>query len=201
MLTHYRLSKKIKFKELFDGRLERFGVYSACTKVVTHTWGCLHDDRNSLVVLGDELVEYMTGFGLFNATEKILTAITTAFNTEIFSEHQPRVWMYRTEEEWRRNQRKTTKGIPAARNSDIFYNMIIKHVRDETQEPPSFADGKLMVKVAKDLIIENPNLAAPDREMELMQKTNKRSIAIYNTIIYKSMQKFMLATPEGTLLQ
>ena len=196
MFTYYRLDKKIKFKELFDGRLERFGVYNAGTKVVTRTWGCLHDDRNSLVVEGDEVVESMTGFGLFNATEKILTAIATAFNTEIFSEYQPRVWMYKTEEEWGHDQRKSIE-----RNPVIFYNMVIKHVREETQELTPFRDGWLMVKAAKDLIFENPGLASPDREMELMEKTNKRSIAIYNTIIYKSVQKFMVATPEGELLQ
>ena len=196
MFTYYRLDKKIKFKELFDGRLEKFGVYNACTKVVTRTWGCLHDDRNSLVVEGDDVVESMTGFGLFNATEKILTAITTAFNTKIFSEYQPRVWMYKTEEEWCRDQRKSIE-----RNPVIFYNMVIKHVRGETQECAPFADGLLMVRVAKDLITENPDLASLEREMELMEKTNKRSIAMFNTIILKSMQKFTVATPEGELLQ
>jgi len=190
------LDKEIKFKDLFDGRLEKFGVYNACTKVVTRTFGCLHDDRNSLVVQGDEVVESMAGFGLFNATEKILTAIRTAFNTEIFSEYQPQVWMYKTEEEWRRDQRKSTE-----RNPVIFYNMVLKHIRGETQEFTPFGDGLLMVKAEKDLIVENPDLASPDREMELMEKTNKRSIAIFNTSIYKSIQKFMLATPEGTLLQ
>jgi hypothetical protein len=195
MLTHYRLEKKIKFEELFDGRLERFGVYNACTKVVTRTWGCLHDDRNSLIVHGDELVESMTGFGLFNATEKILTAITTAFNTEIFSEYNPQVWMYKTEEEWHRDRRKSTE-----RNPVIFYNMVIEHARGETQECTLLRDGLLMVKVAKDLIIENPDLASPEREMELMEKTNKRSIAMFNTIILKTMQKSMVATPEGELL-
>ena len=196
MFTYYRLDKKIKFKELFDGRLEKFGVYNACTKVVTRTWGCLHDDRNSLVVEGDEVVESMTGFGLFNATEKILTAITTAFNTKIFSEYQPRVWMYKTEEEWRHDQRKSIE-----RNPVIFYNMVIKHVREETQELTPFRDGWLMVKAAKDLIVENPDLASLEREMELMEKTNRRSIAIYNEIIHQSMQKFITATPEGNLYQ
>jgi UDP-2,3-diacylglucosamine pyrophosphatase LpxH len=195
MLTHYRLEKKIKIKELFDGRLERFGVYNACTKDVTRTWGCLHDDRNSLIVHGDELVESMTGFGLFNATEKILTAITTAFNTEIFSEYNPQVWMYKTEEEWHRDRRKSTE-----RNPVIFYNMVIEHARGETQECTLLRDGLLMVRVAKDLIIENPDLASPEREMELMEKTNKRSIAMFNTIILKTMQKSMVATPEGELL-
>jgi hypothetical protein len=195
MLTHYRLEKKIKIKELFDGRLERFGVYNACTKDVTRTWGCLHDDRNSLIVHGDELVESMTGFGLFNATEKILTAITTAFNTEIFSEYNPQIWMYKTEEEWHRDRRKSTE-----RNPVIFYNMVIEHARGETQECTLLRDGLLMVKVAKDLIIENPDLASPEREMELMEKTNKRSIAMFNTIILKTMQKSMVATPEGELL-
>lgn len=196
MLTHYRLEKKIKFKELFDGRLERFGVYNACTKVVTHTWGCLHDDRNSLIVEGDELVESMSGFGLFNDTEKILTAITTAFNTKIFSEYKPQVWMYKTEAEWRRDRRNHTERTP-----DFFYNMVIKHVRGETQECAPFADGLLMVRVAKELIFENPDLASLEREMELMEKTNKRSIEIFNTITYKSMQKILAATPEGELLQ
>ena len=196
MLTHYRLEKKIKIKDLFDGRLERFGVYDAFTKGVTRNGGCLHDDRNSLLVHGDELVESMTGFGLFNATEKILTAITTAFNTKIFSEYNPQVWMYKTEEEWRRDQRKSTE-----RNPVIFYNMVIKHVRGETQECTAFRDGLLMVRVAKELIFENPDLASPEREMELMEKTNKRSIAMFNTLIYKSLQKFMVATPEGELLQ
>jgi hypothetical protein len=196
MLTHYRLEKKIKFEELFDGRLERFGVYNACTKVVTHTWGCLHDDRNSLLVEGDEYVETMTGFGLFNPTEKILTAITTAFNTKIFSEYNPQVWMYKTEEEWRRDRRKSTE-----RNPDIFYNMVIKLVRGETQECTAFGDGFLMVRIAKELIFEDPDLASPEREMELMMKTNKRSIAVYNTIMLKTMQESMAATPEGELLQ
>jgi len=37
--------------------------------------------------------------------------------------------------------------------------------------------------------------------MELMKKTNKRSIAMFNTIMLKTMQKSMVAIPEGELLQ
>ncbi len=59
------------------------------------------DGRNFLAVYltEDGFVDFLTVYGV-DAPGKILHAISEAFDTEIFSEHEPQFWLFNTQEEW-----------------------------------------------------------------------------------------------------
>ena len=165
MSTDYRPSKEITFEELFDGRLERFGVRDTRAKDSTATSRCLSDGNNYLWVFGDDVVEVLSRYGLANAPGKILAAIEEVFDTDIYSEHQPQYWGYETEEEWESARLKIHEEYEAE-----FYIEIMKFIRGETHDIKPGTNGMTRANIAKDLIAENPNLATPDRKAELMQR-------------------------------
>jgi hypothetical protein len=195
MFTDYRLNKKLSIEKIFDGRLERFGVYETFVAEATPEWRCLTDGHSVLWVEGDDEIYFMMGFGMFNATEKILTAIEEAFDAEIFSEHQPRYWGNETEDEWRCDRRKTAEEIQA--NLNI---LIMRNVRGESLNIEPYSGFMPVVNTAKDLIIENPDLASPDREAELLEKTNKICIEKYNGLHCVTEQELKTANCLGHFL-
>jgi hypothetical protein len=112
MSTYYGLRKSIKADELFDGRLEAFGVreevrpegaadrFPPYMKVREVRY--LTDGRNSMeVVVYENGVPDLTVRNLWCASEKeIFHAIAEAFDTGIVSEHEPQYWGFDTQEEW-----------------------------------------------------------------------------------------------------
>src|SRR6516164_5670997 len=91
MSTDFVSLKKIAARDLFDGRLEEFGVLEHVKPdETTETKRCLTDGRNYLwVYINNEgFVACFSRYG-GNAPGKILSAITDAFDTDIVSEYQP----------------------------------------------------------------------------------------------------------------
>ncbi len=101
-MTAYTTLKPVRFAELFDGTLERWGIQEQVTQDTTdlHRW--LTDGNNGLWVVGNEagFVASLTRFASSGAPGRILSAISEAFDTDIASEHEPQFWGYDTEEEW-----------------------------------------------------------------------------------------------------
>jgi hypothetical protein len=93
--------QKIRACDLFDGRLEKFGVREQLTDRTTETEKYLTDGRNYLLVHIDDagLVSNIRRGGR-NAPSKILNAIADAFDTDIVSEYDGRYWGFATQEEW-----------------------------------------------------------------------------------------------------
>ena len=196
MFTDYRLNKKLSIEKIFDGRLERFDVHETFVAEAKPEWRCLTDGNSVLWVEGDEEIDCLLGFGMFNATEKILTAIEEAFDAQIFSEHQPQFWGNETENEWRCDRRKTAEEIQAKLNI-----LIMRYVRGESLNIEPYSSFMPVVNIAKDLIIEKPDLASPDREAELLEKTNKICIKMYNEMHCVTEQELKTKTPLGYFLQ
>ena len=196
MFTDYRLNKKLSIEKIFDGRLERFGVHETFVAEAKPEWRCLTDGNSVLWIEGDEEIDCLLGFGMFNATEKILTAIEEAFDAQIFSEHQPQFWGNETENEWRCDRRKTAEEIRAKLNI-----MIMRHVRGESLNIEPYSGFRPVVNIAKDLIIENPDLASPDREAEFLEKTNEICIEQYGAMHNVTEQELKTKTHLGYFLQ
>ena len=101
MSTYYSLIKKIPGDDVFDGRLEEFGIREDIVPdQTTDTYRCLTDGRDYVWVR-------MDGAGFFwhvRGMSKILCAVADAFDTDIVSEHQAQFWGFDTEEEWERWQ-------------------------------------------------------------------------------------------------
>jgi hypothetical protein len=100
MSTDYSLEKKIRISDLFDGRLERFGVREHILEKKSNK-RCLTDGRSVLWVSADDegFVSYLSRYA-GNLADTILGAIAEAFSTDIFSEYEPQYWGYDTQEEW-----------------------------------------------------------------------------------------------------
>lgn len=102
MSTDYRPLIDIEAADMFDGRLEIFGVREHRNENTTETSRMLTDGRNYLWVYVTDggLVSGFTRFAPNGAPGKILRAIADAFDVAIVSEHEPEYWGFNTREEW-----------------------------------------------------------------------------------------------------
>jgi hypothetical protein len=101
MSTYFRPLGSIRMSDLFDGRLEGFGVHEHHANETTPNERCITDGRNSLCVYSDEkgLISCFARYGM-NAPQRILGAIEEEFGVQIVSEYQPEFWGFKTIEEW-----------------------------------------------------------------------------------------------------
>jgi hypothetical protein len=159
MSTDYRPLKNIRACELFDGRLEAFGVREHVHKETDNTNRCLTDGNNFLWVYTDEngdWVEGLTRYFPCGNPEKILVAMEEAFDTDIVSEHQPQFWGFDTEEEWHAALEAANK-----EHEEEFHAEVLKFVRDEPNNIRQGTNGWYEAKHAKELVEKDPSLLLP----------------------------------------
>jgi hypothetical protein len=110
MGSEYRAGKDILASELFDGRLQKFGVREHGQARKNHR--CLTDGENCLGVRIND-AGYAVGFerewnGNWGNPGKILSTVSDAFETKTFSYQEPEYHGFDSEEEkaaWRSKQR------------------------------------------------------------------------------------------------
>jgi hypothetical protein len=87
--------------DLFDGRLAKFGVHEGTREKIQDV-RVLTDGRDNYVTvwINDDgsVLEFTRYFGRGDPN-RILAAVAEAFETEIFSEHEPQYWGCETKEE------------------------------------------------------------------------------------------------------
>ena len=167
MSTHYRPMKTISFAELFDGRLERYGVREHVkSEDMSDRKRCLTDGRYSLWVYAEDdgTVSTMLRAGMLNAPGRILGAVAETFDTEIFSEYEAQFWGFDTQAEWDAWMDKL-----AEEDNAEFYTDIINFVSGEPHNFKSDTVGMNKANIAKDLVAENPEFLTPERKSELME--------------------------------
>jgi hypothetical protein len=101
MSTDFRPGRRIFARDVFDGRLAKFGVDERRTPDEGQA-RCLSDGQGNYLWVSiddDGEVVDLTEYGL-NKTDAILAAVAEAFETEIFSEHEPPYWGCETNEEF-----------------------------------------------------------------------------------------------------
>ena len=119
MSTDFRPGRRIFARDLFDGRLAKFGVHEWRTPQEDQTpadgqddlWVSLTLQNDHQRTLVDALGNYVwvsidddgsaaefTSYGR-NDADAILAAVAKAFETEIFSEEEPQFWGSETNEE------------------------------------------------------------------------------------------------------
>ena len=100
MSINFIADRRILARELFDGRLKKYGISQGRS---THGVGYLTDGIGLLwVYLHDQkFVDVFTIYFSGGDPSKILVAIQNAFKTKIYSEHEPQYWGY--ENEWHRS--------------------------------------------------------------------------------------------------
>jgi hypothetical protein len=88
---------RIPISDLFDGRLETYGIRGAAK----NGKGYLFDKIGSVTVYGDKdnSTSCFTSYDFSDPT-KILLAIQNEFQTKIFSDCEPQYWGFDTVDEW-----------------------------------------------------------------------------------------------------
>jgi hypothetical protein len=171
----------LSFADLFEGRLQQFGVYErVIDQRSTETFRSLTDGRNSLWVNGsrDGGVTELTLKGS-NRPDVIFDAIFQEFKIKIVTEREPEFWGFQTREEWRearsrgqreslyRELRKYLDGRPNDIETDA-------KAYSEREGAPSVTVGLIKAQVAKQLVAEDPTLLDPAKGDELTTKVLAR---------------------------
>jgi hypothetical protein len=166
---------------LFDGRLENFGVREAESGDATETSRCLTDGRNFVWVYIDDdgSVSTLKRYG-GNAPGKILDAVADAFDTDIFSEHEPQFWGADTEEELEAWLKKISE-----EGQERFHVELLKYLRGEPNDIRPDSNGMLQAKIAKSLVEKDPSLLLPankDRFRNEIESVYQREHSVVVTL-------------------
>jgi hypothetical protein len=165
MSTHYAPFNKIRARDLFDGRLEKFSVREQLTADTTETRKCLTDGRNCLWVYinDDGFVGSFTRYAPNGAPGKILNAIAQTFDTDIFSEYEPQYWGFETQEEWDAWQEELAK-----EHDEKFHAEILKYLRGEPTDIQPGTVGMQLAQIASRLVENDPTLLLSENKDKLL---------------------------------
>jgi hypothetical protein len=164
MSTDYRPLKDILFDEVFDGRLEKYGVQEQVRPDTT--------ERDRYLIGRDGvLVVYQNQDGTCNLRRDsfsvvpyaILDSLAEEFNTEIVTEHDHRFWGFETEEEWDAFNEKL-----AREHEDKFYKALLHYVRGEPHGLSPGTIGMIQADIAKTIVTREPSLMRPENRSALL---------------------------------
>ena len=156
MSTDYRLLKKVPACDLFDGRLEKFGVREHVKpEATTETSRLLTDGRNHLWVYIDDdgFVDRLSRPAFKGFPGKILNALANVFDTDIVSEYEPQFWGFDTEEEWDAWQRQISQ-----EHEEEFHIELLKYLRGEPNDIRPGTVGMCQAEIARTLVEKDPSL-------------------------------------------
>jgi hypothetical protein len=100
MSTDYRSLTPISMGDLFDGRLEEFGIREHRNEETGTDHRILTDGRYYLHVYDEQDCGVAFARYAGNVVYPMLQAISETFDAEIVSEHDHRYWGFETEAEW-----------------------------------------------------------------------------------------------------
>jgi hypothetical protein len=149
MSTDYRLLREVPACELFDGRLEEFGIHEHVKpEATTEKSRLLTDGRNYLWVYIDDngFVGCLTRYAPNGAPGKILNPLV--FDTDIVSEHEPQFWGFDTQEEWDACMEKMSQKAEEH----------LKYLRGVPNDIRPGTIGMCQAQIAKTLVEKDPSL-------------------------------------------
>jgi hypothetical protein len=101
MSTDYRSTPAIPFAQLFDGRLEKYGVYETIRSDSTEQIRYLVGRDGVLEAYREENGNSSFARPCFAPIPSaVLDALVEEFEVELVCEHDPRYWGFATEKEW-----------------------------------------------------------------------------------------------------
>jgi hypothetical protein len=165
MSTDYRPIPCIPFIELFDGRLDKYGV-----REKAHADSTL---RSRYLVGSDgELEAYQNDDGTSSFSRRsftpvpwtVIDALTEEFKVELVSEHDHRYWGFATEEDWRDWQDQLAKKAETE-----FYKNLCHYVRGEPNDLRPGSVGMLQAEIAKGLVANDESLMEPNNRHLLLE--------------------------------
>ena len=104
MSISFRPLASISMRDLFDGRLDNFGIREHAHEETSREERCLTDGQNFLWVYSSEegFVSLFSAYALItgNVVIRILQTIREEFDVEIVNESEPQFWGFETTAEW-----------------------------------------------------------------------------------------------------
>ena len=171
MSTDFRLSDKVSVRDLFGGRLQKFGVREHVNPETSEKHRILTDGNNYVHVYmaDDGFVQSLTRYA-GNEARKVLEAIIETFDTQIFSEHEPQYWGFETQQEWDAAWEEWADQQRNERNEfrNEFYVDVCAYVRGEPNKICPGTDGETQAKIAKALVEKAPSLLQPENKDKLL---------------------------------
>jgi hypothetical protein len=159
MSTSFRLLQSVRACDLFDGRLEEFGISEHVKPEKTTKWTrCLTDGRNYLWVSIDDdgFVSSLTRWAPNGDPSEILNAIAVTLDADIVSEYQPQYFGFDTVEEWCAEQARDAREY--RKKERKFEKELLKYVRGEPHNIKPETQEETKAKIAKKLAVEDPTL-------------------------------------------
>ena len=156
MSTDYCPLRKVPACDLFDGRLEEFGVREHVKpEATTEKSRLLTDGRNYLWVSIDDdgFVGRLTRYAPNGAPGKILNALANVFDTDIVTEYEPQFWGFDTQEEWKR----AWKNVAEVRGGFIE---LLKYL----QSPTTSGQNDQMISRDKNISRKNHRVSAVGKQ-------------------------------------
>jgi len=203
MSTVYRLLKKVPACDLFDGRLEDFGVREHVKPdATTEKSRLLTDGRNYLwVYIGDDgFVGSLTRYAPNGAPGTILNVLAEVFDTDIVSEYEPQFWGFDSQEEWDAYMEEISR-----KSEEEFHTELLKYLREEPNDIRPGTNGMLKAEIAKKLVEIDPALLLPinkDKLRDEIESIYNRDHAVFVTLGAREMALVkMIATHEDDLPQ
>jgi hypothetical protein len=163
MPIDYRTLKPIPMSDLFGGRLDPFQVREHIHPDVTSpTARCLFDGENYVWAFSktDGLVALLTLFGTGDSLH-ILSAIETAFDTDIISDHRLQFWGF-DNDAWMFGER-------SKKEDDRFYVELEKYLAGESCDIATNESWMTRAHIAKQLVSEARELGEPWFKTVLLQ--------------------------------
>ena len=165
MSTSYRPIPAIPFTELFDGRLDKYGV-----REKAHADSTL---RKRYLLGSDGVLEaYQNDDGTSSFSRRsftpvpwtVINALTEEFGIELVSEHDHRYWGFANEKDWRDWQDQLAKEAEGD-----FYKDLVHYIRGEPNDIRPGTVGMLQAEIAKDLVAKDESLMAPNNRHLLLE--------------------------------
>jgi hypothetical protein len=175
MSISFRLLQTVRGCDLFDGRLEEFGVREDVNpRQTTEKKRCLTDGQSYLWVFMDDqgFVSSLTRWSPNGDPTAILDAIAVTLDTGIASEHQPQYWGFQTQEEWDAAFNRLARD--GARQ---FERELLKYLRGEPNDIKPGTNGMRKAEIAKKLVEKNPSLLLPKNRHRLRKEIASAEIA------------------------
>jgi len=186
MSTNYRSTQAIPFAQLFDGRLEKYGVYETIQSDSTEQMRCLVGRDGVLEAYREDNGSSSFARPSFTPVPwAVLDALVQEFEVELVCEHDPRYWGFATEKEWHDWQDQL-----ANEADDHLYDELVRYVRNEPNDLRPGTVGMLMAEITTALVASDESLMAPqnrDRLLEAVKASFNRDHTVAITLTKKNL--------------
>ena len=178
MSTEFRLLQTVRACDLFDGRLEEFGVREHVKPdQTTKKTRCLTDGCNYLWVYidGDDFVSYLKRYAPNGDPSEILDAISVALDTDIASEYEPQYWGFDTQKEWDAAMKRLSR--EEDQRERRLERERLKYLQGEPNKIKPGTSEMRKVEIAKKLVEKDPSLLLPENRHQLRKEIVSAEIA------------------------